>query len=265
MQKLGDFQNAVNALDRAGLALNIIIQETGQPEVVWTWDRLQYQNTLPFGARMSSDSDNTRTATVKLQLVVRRTIYSAQIVQLSSLSAFSIIPSPAHTAVPSARINSTAFAIRYMPDNFGYVSVSPSWLSIGHVYTDYPTGAKRASFTVTAGQRAGVGGPGGTFTLPLNIAFTVSGKSLTDASQAIILTTDNGQPNGLKLSLLDGDTGNRLTFGKPGLLGTLVSGSIGTLPAPIRKTYTALLEQIPGQPLVTGPFSADVVATVTYD
>lgn len=265
LQKLGDFQTAVNALNSAGLLLNIIIQEQGQPEVVWTWDRLQYQNTLSFGARMAPDSDNARTATLKLQLVVGRTISSAQIVQVPALSAFSIIPSPVHTASPSARIDSTAFAIRYLPDNFGTVTVSPAMVSFGHVYTDYPTGAKRASFTVTAAQRTGVGGPGGNFTLPLDVTFTVKGKALTDAGQAIVMTSDSGQPNGLKLSLLDGDTGHRLTFGTPGLMGTLVSGATGTLPAPVRKTYTALLEQIPGQPLVTGPFSADVVATVTYD
>lgn len=266
LQKLGDFQSAVNALNGAGLALNIIIQEAGQPEVVWTWDRLQYQSTLAFGARMASNSDNiARSATVKLQLVVRRTIYSAQIVQVSSLSAFSIIPSPSHTGAPSAKINSTAFAIRYLPDNFGTVSVSPSVVSVGHIFTDYPTGPRRTPFTVTAAQRAGVGGPNGNFTLPLNVTFTVSGKALTDAGQAIVLTTDDGQPNGLKLSLLDGDPGSRLTFGQSSRLGTLVSGAPGTLPPPARKTYTALLEQIPGQPLKTGPFRADVVATVTYD
>ncbi|EOF6093979.1 hypothetical protein ACV2IT_09115 [Salmonella enterica subsp. enterica serovar Glostrup] len=266
LQKLGDFQRAVQVLSNAGLGMNIIMHEQGKSPVTWTWDSLQWQNTISFGAPMSPDSDNiARTATFQIQLIVARGISSAQIVQVPSLSAFSIIPSPSHTGAPSVKINSTPFAIRYMPDNFGYVSVSPSLLSIGHVYTDYPAGAKRASFTVTAGQRTGVGGPSGTFTLPLNIAFTVRGKSLTDTSQAIVLTTDNGQPNGLKLSILDGETGNRLTFGTPGLMGTLVSGATGTLPAPIRKTYTALLEQIPGQPLVTGPFSADVVATVTYD
>ncbi|ENH1949996.1 hypothetical protein ABVX03_000542 [Salmonella enterica] len=266
MQKLADFQNAVNALNSAGLALNIIIQEAGQPEVIWTWDRIQYQQTLSFGARIAADSDNVaRTATVKLQLVVRRTIYSAQIVQVSSLSSFSIIPSPAHVGAPSVKINSTAFAIRYLPDNFGTVSVSPATVSVGHIFTDYPTGPKRTSFTVTAAQRAGVGGPNGNFTLPLNVTFTVSGKGLTDAGQAFVLTTDDGQPNGLKLSLLDGDSGSRLTFDQPSPLGTLVSGAIGTLPPPASKTYTALLELIPGQPLKTGPFSADVVATVTYN
>ncbi|EPZ2137636.1 hypothetical protein ACXKEL_002873 [Salmonella enterica] len=267
LQKLGDFQAAVTALTNAGLGLNILIQEQGQPLVTWGWNDMQYgSGHQSFGAPIPPNSDNVaRTATFRLQLMVIRKIDNAQIVQVPSLSAFSIIPSPSHTAAPAVQITSSPFAIRYMPSNFGYVSLSPSLVSFGHIYTDYPMSGKKVSFSLTAGQRAGVGGPNSSFTIPLKATFTVNGKALTDTGQSAILTTDDGQPNGLKLSLSDTDSGNRLTFAQPLAIGTLTSASPGVLATPIRKTYTALLETIPGQPLRTGPFSADVVVTVTYD
>lgn len=266
LQKLADFQNAVTALNNAGLSLNIIIQEQGQPVVTWSGQDMQWQQTLPFGAPIAPNSNNvSRTATFELQLVVRNKINNAQIVQVPSLSAFSIIPSPSHTGAPAVQITSSSFAIRYMPSNFGYVSLTPSLVSFGHIYTDYPMSGKRVSFSLTAGQRAGVGGPNSSFNIPLNATFTVNGKTLTDAGQSVILTTDDGQPNGLKLSLSDTDSGNRLTFAQPLAIGSLISAGTGSLATPIRKTYTALLETIPGQTLRTGPFSADVVVTVTYD
>lgn len=267
LQKLGDFQNAVNTLDRAGLSLNIIIQEQGQPEMTWSGQSMQWQNTFAFGAPIPPNSDNiSRSATFKLQLVVKNYISNAQVVQVPALSAFSIIPGLNFTTAPAVQITSSAFAIRYMPANFGYVSVSPPMISLGHFYTDYLINEKRASFSLTVGQRAGVGGPNSSFSIPLNATFTVNGKTLTDAGQSVLMTTSGGQPNGLKLSLIDNDSGNRLKLDQPLPLGNLTGVSApGSLATPIRKTYTALLEVIPGQTLRTGPFSADAVVTVTYN
>ncbi|MBF4113271.1 hypothetical protein IN593_20480, partial [Enterobacter cloacae] len=152
-------------------------------------------------------------------------------------------------------LTSTPFSIRYMPDNFGYVSLSTTTVNLGHIYTNYQNPAKRARFEVTAGQRMGVGGPEGDFTIPLQTTFTATGKTLTD----------NGQANGLKLSILDTSSGDKLTFGQPSDLGKLKSGGTGILATPVSKDYTALLEQDAGTPLRTGPFSANVVVTVTYN
>lgn len=268
LQILSDFQGAEYALRAAGLGLNILIQEQGQPQTTWRWEDFTGggSKTFSFGAPIPPRTDNVaRTATFRLQLVVKSYINNAQIVQVPALSAFSIIPGKNFTSAPSVPITSTPFAIRYIPSNFGYVSLSPSLVSFGHIYTDYPFSEKRASFSLTAGQRAGVGGPNSSFTIPLNATFTVNGKTLTDAGQSVILTSDDGQPNGLKLSLSDTDSGNRLTFAQPSAIGTLTSAGPGSLATPVRKTYTALLEKIPGQTLRTGSFSADVVVTVTYD
>lgn len=266
LQRLGDFQGVVDALQRAGLGLDIILQEAGQPEVTWSWYDMQTQNTKRFGASMPSNAtDIPRSATFKLRLFVVKRIDSAQIVQVPALSAFSIIPGPNLTSSAGVHLTSTAFSIRYMPDNFGYVSLSPTMVNLGHIYTNYQNPAKRASFTVTAGQRMGVGGPDGTFTIPLQTAFTATGKTLTDNGQAARMTNEDGQANGLKLSILDTSSGDRLTFGQPSDLGKLKSGGTGIPATPVSKNYTALLEQDAGTPLRTGPFSADVVVTVTYN
>lgn len=265
LQVLGDFQTAMSALTRAGLGLNIIIKESDQSPIKWEWWEIQQGKPKPFGAPMPDGTDNIRrSATFQLQLVVEKQINSAQIVQIGSLTSFSIIPSKSLTAASGVLLTSTPFAIRYMPDNFGTVSVSPASISLGHVYTDYPTSTKPATFTVEASQRAGAGGPDGSFTIPLQTTFSFTGKKLADGDQAAVMTTSDGQENGLALYIIDNTTGQRLTFNQPSDLGTLVSKGTGIAPTPVSKKYAAVLKSIPGAPLKTGPFSADVVATVTY-
>lgn len=255
LQRLGDFDKVVEALESAGLGLDIILQEAGQPEVTWSWYDMTKNRYKIFGATMPSNAtDIFRSATFRLRLFVRKPITSAKIVQFSALSAFSIIPSLFNYS-RGVLLTSTPFSIRYMPDNFGYVSLSTTTVNLGHIYTNYQNPAKRARFEVTAGQRMGVGGPEGDFTIPLQTTFTATGKTLTD----------NGQANGLKLSILDTSSGDKLTFGQPSDLGKLKSGGTGILATPVSKDYTALLEQDAGTPLRTGPFSANVVVTVTYN
>lgn len=267
LQKLGDFNGVIEALSSAGLGLDIILQETGtgQPEVTWSWYDMQRQNTKVFGRSMPPDTtDIPRSATFKLRLFVREPITNAKIVQFPARTAFNIIPALTNYT-RGVNLTSTPFSIRYLPDNFGYVSLSTTTVNLGHIYTNYQNPAKRASFTVTAGQRMGVGGPDGTFTIPLQTTFTATGKTLTDNGQAARMTNEDGQANGLKLSILDTSSGDRLTFGQPSDLGKLKSGGTGIPATPVSKNYTALLEQDAGTPLKTGPFSADVVVTVTYN
>ncbi|EPG8405676.1 MULTISPECIES: hypothetical protein [Klebsiella] len=265
LQRLGDFDKVVEALESAGLGLDIILQEAGQPEVTWSWYDMTKNRYKIFGATMPSNAtDIFRSATFRLRLFVRKPITSAKIVQFSALSAFSIIPSLFNYS-RGVLLTSTPFSIRYMPDNFGYVSLSTTTVNLGHIYTNYQNPAKRARFEVTAGQRMGVGGPEGDFTIPLQTTFTATGKTLTDNGQAARMTTEDGQANGLKLSILDTSSGDKLTFGQPSDLGKLKSGGTGILATPVSKDYTALLEQDAGTPLRTGPFSANVVVTVTYN
>lgn len=268
-----DFGRLIDMLNSAGLGMNISIQETGgtTAENIEWW---QIKNTMStgggvqFGAPMGSNASNiSRSATVQLSLYVESPVNTAQIVQVPT-STFRITPCPPRagcTLGSSAALTIPSFAIRYMPDNFGYVSVTPSSINIGHIYTDYPTTSttKTASFTVEAGQRAG-GWGGGKFTIPLQVTFTAPGKTLTDGSQAVEMTS-NGMSNGLKLSLLDNSTSTKVTFNQPYDLGVLQSNDRGDTEAPAKKIYTAQLSSIPGGTLNTGPFSADVVVTVTYN
>ncbi|HEB6950294.1 TPA: fimbrial protein [Salmonella enterica subsp. enterica serovar Hvittingfoss] len=265
------FGTLIERLKKAGLGMNISIHETGMTvsDIQW-WQITNTMSTgggVEFGAPINSNtSDISRSATVQLSLYVEQPVDTAQIVQVPS-STFRInpcSPSSGCKLQSSAALTNSSFAIRYMPDNFGYVSVTPSSINIGHIYTDYPaTSTKTASFTVEAGQRAG-GWGGGTFTIPLQVTFTAPGNELTDASRAVVMTS-NGISNGLKLSLLDNITSTKVTFNQPSDLGTLQSDKQGDMTAPVRKTYTAQLSPIPGQTLNTGPFSADVVVTVTYN
>ncbi|EEM2539378.1 fimbrial protein [Salmonella enterica subsp. enterica serovar Morehead] len=265
LQILGDFQSAITALDRTGLKLDISMTETGHSPVTWYWYEMKGgPNTKPFGASMGSNQTNVnRSVTFQLKLYVDKQINSAQIVDVGSLTAFSIIPCTSCTTVQGVHLTSTPFSIRYMPSNFGYVRISPTTVNLGHIYTNYQNPEKRATFTVRAGQNLGVGGPDGKFTIPLQVTFT-TGKVLTDSNHAALMTSDDdGQPNGLTLSILN-DAGNTLEFGKPSDLGALVSGDTGIIATPVEKNYTALLKES-GGPLKTGPFSADVTVTVTYN
>lgn len=264
LQILGDFQSAITALDRAGLKLDIIMQADGQT-VTWDWYEMKGgQSTKPFGASMGSNQTNVnRSVTFQLKLYVNKQINSAQIVDVGSLTAFSIIPCTTCTTSQGVHLTSTGFSIRYMPSNFGYVRISPTTVNLGHIYTNYQNPEKRATFTVRAGQNLGVGGPDGKFTIPLQVTFT-TGKALTDSNHAAIMTSDDdGKRNGLTLSILD-DTGKTLVFGEPSDLGKLVSGDTGIIATPVKKNYTALLKES-GESLKTGPFSADVTVNVTYN
>ncbi|ENE8569053.1 hypothetical protein ABN789_005018 [Salmonella enterica] len=264
--RLGDIQPLIQALNDAGLGMNIILQEVGQAPVTWTWSEIKssafaYKR---FGAQIPLDSTNVaRSATLQFQLVVASQINRAQIVHVPSLTSFAIVNTTSGWA-RAVQLATGAFDIRYIPDNYGTVTVMPSSFALGHFYTTYG-GEKSVSFSVTAAQRAGTSGPLGTFNIPLKATFTVNGKALTDAGQAVLLTNDAGQPNGLKLSVTDTDVGDNVTFGQPSPLGTLAVIGSGVPPVPIIKHYTARVGPVAGQTLKTGPFSADVVVTVTYD
>ncbi|HAK4778110.1 TPA: fimbrial protein [Salmonella enterica] len=262
LAKTGDFGLMKNAFNNAGLGLNITIQEQGQPAVTYSWDDMQW-TTKEFGTLLNGTE--TRTATFTLSLFVNRTTNNVMFTDIPAMNSFRIIAYKQDLGSTPVNIHSSPFSIRYIPDNFGSVSIYPSsQISLGHIYTDYPVGSRRVSFAVVASQSYMGGGITNDYNLPLNVTFTVNGNPLTDAGQSIMLTTSGGQPNGLKLSLLDGETGPRLTFGQVTSLGSIIARP-GVAPSSPKKTYTALLETIPGQPLKTGPFSADVVVTVTYN
>lgn len=165
---------------------------------------------------------------------------------------------------PSSGLNTPAFAVTVIPKCFGKVDiVQPP--SFGHVYTFESQVQKQVSFTITASRNAGCLAQGdhdsyGSFTL--NSTFTPkSGAILADGNQALALTDSGGAPNGLKLSILDQDGGGAVTFGTPVRFGELMQNGDTAV---LRKNYTARLART-GDPLVTGPFSADVVVTVTYN
>ncbi|EBU1127671.1 hypothetical protein CSK01_24895, partial [Salmonella enterica] len=206
-----EFANAVQALKNAGLAMDIHIQEEGQPPQDLLWD--QIKNTgggtiirLPFGDKLPMPQLNTPEPTSRSGLIKGR-IFAATnyqgapvMVNISKMTALEIIPvSTATQYRQGTGIDTPQFFIRIFPDNLGEVSIEPSTVDFGRIYpTSVGTLTKTSPpFTVTAKQKTGTPNA---FDMPLDITFDTGGLPLTDNGQAINLS------NGLKLSVTDTQT-----------------------------------------------------------
>lgn len=163
----------------------------------------------------------------------------------------------------SAGLNASAFYVESIPSCFGRVEINPSTISFGHVYNFQQQINKQVSFTVTAHRDTGCLASGVNDSYDwfnLYSTFT-SGNALTDGNRSLLLTDRNGTLNGLKLSLQD-ESATPVSFSTSSTFGKLWKDA-GSNNASLTRRYTARLN-LTGQPLVTGPFSADVVVTITY-
>ncbi|ECI5748666.1 hypothetical protein D5P88_22095 [Salmonella enterica subsp. enterica] len=161
-------------------------------------------------------------------------------------------------------ISTSGFNLNVIPRCFGRVNITPSVISFGHIYTFQSSVNKQASFTVTASRDTGCLTPGDNDSydwFDLYSTFT-SGNALTDGNKSLLLADSKGTLNGLKLSLQD-ESAAPVLFSTSSTFGKLWKDT-GSNNASLTKRYTARLN-LTGQPLVTGPFSADVVVTITYE
>lgn len=266
------FMNVIRNLSNIGLGMNLIIQETDKGSVTIPWSDIKNAPVSfrkQFGATMSDRLQNlpsagsgySRKATVSVELFVEAAFVQNKILVLDtpSMDAFNIMPVADGNGKKGTPVKTGAFSIRFLPENLGRVSVSPSLVRLGHFYTTIDsTLSKTAAFTVTAQQATGTATP---FTVPLLINFIpTTALAITD-EQYIQLST-GGQNNGLRLSVRD-DAGNNVKFNTPASMGSL--NMIGSPGNRIQKTYTAVVDRIPGTDLKTGDFSASMSVVVTYN
>lgn len=269
------FLDVILQLSNLGLGMNLTIQETGLGSVTIPWSDLKNGKATSayrkqFGAAMATGikpldkyggSTYSRDATVSVELFVedkfeRRPILVLDIPLMDALNIMPIADGNGKWGTP---VRTGAFSIRFLPENLGRVSVRPSLVRLGRFYTTVDsTLSKTAAFTVTAQQETGTSTP---FTVPLMINFIPTAALAITDEQYIQLTT-GGQNNGLRLSVRD-DAGNNVKFNTPASMGSLnMTGSPGNS---IQKTYTAVVDRIPGTDLKTGDFSASMSVVVTYN
>lgn len=261
------FGTEIEKLDRAGLGLELTIQEKEQSPEILGWDQIRKTGKgsfilQPFGAGLPMDPHSNpvttpRTGTLSGKIFATLSYQNAPVmVNIMSVTALNITPDKYGRNNSGTGVRIPSFYIRIFPDNLGQVAISPSVVDFGRIYaTSLDTLTKTSPpFTVRAEQKTGTTYP---FDMPLNIEFDTGGQTLTADNQAIILD------NGLKLSITDTQTPDKkITFNQ-----TYSMGTIHFLPSTgtgISTTYTAKVEPVPGAQIKTGTFNAAVTVKVTY-
>ncbi|HHR8173514.1 TPA: adhesion protein [Salmonella enterica subsp. enterica serovar Hvittingfoss] len=262
----------VDALGKTGLGIDLIIDETGLPPVTFTWDEIKqatggWTRRKAFGKELTDKppfpyhSGGTLTLRLFVDTAFTQTLANFHI---EAVSGIAVIPfgGPVLPSKPYKSITTSAFNVRFIPENSGQVNVDPPVVRMGHFYASYKeTLSRQVPFTVTALQKTGTGlvPP---FIAPLNIKFQTNGLQLADNGRSVVLYNTNGQPTGMKLSVSDTVSGESVIFDTAAKMGDITMGSNAT--GTVVKHYTAKVETIPGEPLNVGEFSAAMTVTVTY-
>ncbi|HFW1990665.1 TPA: hypothetical protein ACIA3T_004421 [Salmonella enterica subsp. enterica serovar Saintpaul] len=265
----------VNALKASGLAMEIIISESGGTTGTLSWVNIQNSVNstgrieVPFGPVLGTQP-GTHTGTASLSLRIFTDAKGVTVTAPKNISVpatmFQIIPFHDTTKPFSAKgtkFQIAPFNINIIPDNSGAIAVAPDLIRMGHFYTgDVSSQTKQASFTVTALQKAGVGNNGTPFTIPLGIEFRPTNQTmLTDVGKTINLINTNGKQSGLKLTIKE-DSGNAVTFNKTAPMGDIMMGTGAT--GAVKKNYIATVAPVPGKSINTGDFTAGISIIVTY-
>ncbi|EBK4666939.1 adhesion protein [Salmonella enterica] len=262
----------VEALDGTGLGFDLKIDETGGPSAELKWaDILQavggWNRRLPFGKDkdLPAGTDYNSGGTLTLRLFVNKGFTQTLAnFHIPSLPGIAVIPfgGPAVPKPPYDSITTSAFNVRFIPENSGNVIVNPPVVRMGHFYASYKeTLSRQVPFTVTAQQNTGTGlvPP---FIAPLNIKFKTNDLQLADNGRSVVLYNTKGQATGMKLSVSDMKSGESVIFDTAMKMGDMNMGSDAT--GSVVKNYIAKVETIPGEPLNVGEFSAAMTVVVTY-
>ncbi|HAG0930808.1 TPA: fimbrial protein [Salmonella enterica] len=274
------FGTVINALNSAGLGVDLMIQQGSQKKVIFTNKEIKdgvdnsYKASKVFGGTVwptKKPQTPSLSGMMFLRLYVVAKFNDSTLADFTvpSASFFNILAYDPQNNSMGAQlkagipINLPSFHIRMIPDNTGQVIVDPSVVNMGNFYIDYKKLSKEASFTVTAKQRTGTDSRPA-FTAPLAIKFETDGLTLTPDNRSVLLNNTDGKPNGLKLSIKDNDNGgtpvtlNTTTYMKDIEMGKSATGSAV-------KHYTAVVEpESSGAAVKTGTFSAAMIIVVTY-
>lgn len=255
--RLAAFGPVYDALLKAGLNLQLLVNGR-----VWTPDTSGSGEMISLGGDYTS-STGPRTLSLGFR-ILRSGGASAPLTTVPGGVFFRIWPLNANIgssnfAGPGIQFNS--FTLQFIPECIGTVSILPSRINFGHVMTDYlsQTLPKERTFTVRAEANPSCPNAG-LFSLSLNSEFSVSGVTVK-GTDVLSLMNDKEEANGLQLTLKDELSGRNVAFGTVSGFGAVSPAT----PNGVSRNYTARLEQIPGETLKTGPFSADVVVTMTYN
>lgn len=271
-----EFGQAIRKLSDAGLGMNMTIQEDGQTQRDIPWSEIKKASggvvLKSFGAAMSTkyppdEPDGAtvikRHATITLELfVVTEFVQNKMLIlDIPAIPAFNIVTTGNGAGGYGAAAYTGAFSIRFLPDNLGKVTVSPSVVRLGHFYTSRNELFKTAEFKVQASQKNGASTP---FSVPLLISFNPSvNMTLLDETSVRLVNNGDSAGNGLKLSVRD-ENGNMVKFNTPVTMDTIHIGYSGS-PGNVTKVYTAVVQNIPGETVKTGNFSASMSVIVTYN
>ncbi|ELR2290722.1 fimbrial protein [Salmonella enterica] len=260
----------VTVLKSNGLGIDITAQEGSLAPVTFTWKEIQagfsgWSSSKVFGQHMVADKTYSLSGTLTFRIFVDVAFTKAFLNINIPASTINILPYKPGTvsapSVPFKPLTTTAFNLRFIPDNSGKVIVSPSVIRMGRFYTEYKETmvTREISFTVTAQQNIGTTTP---FVTPLAIEFKTNGLTLADADTSVTLKNTKGEANGFRLSVMD-EAGVPVKFNVKADMGSisLDNGSGGK----IIKQYKAKVEAIPGAEIKTGDFSAAMTVIVTYN
>ncbi|EBN4581214.1 hypothetical protein DSP73_21155 [Salmonella enterica] len=258
----GAFGTAYDALRKVGLNLQLLVNDN----IIWTPDTSSGGEYVSLGESYYSDTQS-RPITLQYRLIRDPTVsVSAVRTFVPGGDYFKIWPLSANfggAGFSGVPVRFDGFSLQYIPDCIGRVSITPSQINLGHVMTGYldKTLPKQTNITITAAVNEGCAGAG-QFNMTLHSQFSTT-DTLTDGNQGIRLKNHSGDFNGLKLYFRDTSTNQNVPLNTPQGFGTIVAGS-GSRDN-VTRSYTAVVDAIPGSTLKIGPFSADVVVTITYE
>ncbi|EJI0485801.1 fimbrial protein [Salmonella enterica] len=255
------FRSLYDILRKAGLNLQLLIN--GQ---VWTPDTSTAGMAFQLPPTYTADSGG-RKVTLQYRLFRDPSVpVSAVRTTVPGGNHFVLWPIEANYGLPGwsgIPVSFNTFTLQYIPDCIGRVSITPSQINLGHVMTGYldKTLPKQASITITAAVNKNCAGAG-LFDMTLHSQFSTT-DALTGDSRAIQLKNNKGELNGLRLYFRDPSAypPANVPLNTPQGFGNIIAGVRDS----VTRNYTAVVDAIPGSMLKTGPFSADVVVTITYE
>lgn len=255
-------QSLSGQLKKAGLSMQIVLPDLGGET---GFDITESKDFSSIYTINPGESFRGGYLTFKLRIVKQGTFTG--VAKISFPAVKNLIGVSLGPGTDTAGMDGNAFYVESIPSCFGRVEINPSTISFGHIYTFQSSVNKQASFTVTASRNTDTSclKPGDNDSydwFDLYSTFTsTSGNALMDGNKSLWLTDSKGTLNGLKLSLQD-ESAATVLFNTSSTFGKLWKDT-GSNNASLTKRYTARLN-LTGQPLVTGPFSAGVVVTITY-
>ncbi|EOG2872657.1 fimbrial protein [Salmonella enterica] len=278
INRLRDLTPLLNALTGAGVKLVVRVRDSGGDTKEFTMN--EPGNPPPTVIFIGNSYKGTTTGTLYIRLELYLTkVPTPGFYVVPPLSIFQILPQWSFS-YGGFFITTDATRIQYVPTCFVKARVDPV-VNFGPVLTSEINSSfsMPVSFNVGAsansdpacGKNQLTGsyeGAGNYYLqLPLKVAFLInSGGTPSSDNKAILLKNENDEDNGLQLKISD-EANNVVTFGDVSLPGSNPASQLGEFEGgnfTVNKKYTATLSQVPGKPVKTGKYRAQVTVKVSY-